>query len=45
VVILDRGQVVLDAPTRVAFAATEQLERAGLRPPQITQLAQDLVDR
>jgi energy-coupling factor transporter ATP-binding protein EcfA2 len=45
VVILDRGQVVLDAPTRVAFAATEQIERAGLRPPQITQLAQSLVDR
>ena len=45
VVILDRGQVVLDAPTRVAFAATEQIERAGLRPPQITQLAQGLVDR
>jgi len=45
VVVLDRGRVVLDAPTRVAFAEAEQMEKAGLKPPQITQLAQRLADR
>lgn len=45
VVVLDGGRVVLDALTRVAFAEAEHMERAGLKPPQITQLAQRLADR
>lgn len=44
VVVLDGGRVVLDALTRVAFAEAEHMERAGLKPPQITQLAQRLAD-
>jgi len=44
VVILHEGELLLDAPTRRAFAQSELLRKAHLRPPQITQLAQALRD-
>jgi energy-coupling factor transport system ATP-binding protein len=44
VVIIDEGRIVLDAPTRVALTEEELMKRAGLKPPQITQMAHGLAD-
>ena len=43
-VIIDEGRIVLDAPTRVALTEEELMKRAGLKPPQITQMAHGLAD-
>lgn len=40
--ILDRGTLLLDAPLRQAFHATEALRAASLTPPQAVLLAQTL---
>ncbi|MBC8449301.1 MAG: ATP-binding cassette domain-containing protein [Chloroflexi bacterium] len=42
VVLLQEGQIVLDATPRETFAQGERLRAAGLVPPQITRLAQRL---
>jgi energy-coupling factor transport system ATP-binding protein len=42
VVIMEGGQVLLDAPTREAFLAEEELNASSLRPPQVTVLGKAL---
>ena len=42
VVVLCKGKVLLDAPTKEVFSQTEKLKRTFLAPPQITQLGQTL---
>ncbi len=42
VIVLSRGQVLLDAPTREVFYHPEQLIKTNLFPPQIAQLTQQL---
>jgi len=42
VVIMEGGRVALDAPTREAFLAKDELEASSLRPPQVTVLGQKL---
>jgi energy-coupling factor transport system ATP-binding protein len=42
VVIMEGGRVLLDAPTREAFLADDELETSSLRPPQITVLGKAL---
>jgi energy-coupling factor transport system ATP-binding protein len=42
VVIMEGGSVLLDAPTREAFLADDDLETSSLRPPQITMLGKAL---
>jgi energy-coupling factor transport system ATP-binding protein len=44
-VVLSRGKVVMDGPTREVFANPEALLKAQVKPPQITRLAQALSDR
>lgn len=44
-VVLTRGKVVMDGPTREVFANPEVLAEAQVKPPQITRLAQALEDR
>lgn len=44
-IVLCRGEILLDGPTREVFAQTEILEQTFIRPPQITQLAQRLAAR
>ncbi len=44
-VVLTRGKVVMDGPTREVFANPEVLAQAQVKPPQITRLAQALGDR
>jgi energy-coupling factor transport system ATP-binding protein len=41
-VVLGKGQVLMDAPTRDVFAEAELLAKTFVKPPQITQLAQAL---
>ena len=41
-VVLGKGQVLMDAPTREVFAEPELLARTFVKPPQITRLAQSL---
>jgi len=43
-VVLSRGQVLLDGPTREVFARPDALAQAQVKPPQITRLAQALGD-
>jgi cobalt transport protein ATP-binding subunit len=42
VVIMEGGRVLLDAPTREAFLAEEELDASSLRPPQVTVLGKAL---
>ena len=42
VVIMEGGRVLLDAPTREAFLAEEELNASSLRPPQVTVLGKAL---
>ncbi|MFH1243589.1 MAG: energy-coupling factor transporter ATPase [Pseudomonadota bacterium] len=44
VVMLDEGRIVLDAPIRMALAKAELMKRAGLKLPQITQMAHGLAN-
>jgi energy-coupling factor transporter ATP-binding protein EcfA2 len=41
-IVLHRGQVALDGPTREVFAAEERLAASGLRSPEIVQLSRSL---
>lgn len=40
VVVLAKGQVLMDGPTRDVFAEPEMLAKTFVKPPQITRLAQ-----
>ncbi len=42
VVIMSEGTVLLDAPTREAFLAEDELAASSLRPPQVTALGRAL---
>lgn len=42
VVVMDRGRVVLEGPTRQVFADAERLRALGLDAPPVTRLAQAL---
>jgi energy-coupling factor transport system ATP-binding protein len=39
IVVLDRGQIVLQGPPEEAFGRVEELTALGLRPPQVTEFA------
>ena len=41
-IVLHRGQVVLDGPIREVFAAEERLAACGLWSPEIVQLSRSL---
>jgi energy-coupling factor transport system ATP-binding protein len=41
VLVISKGRLVLDAPTRQAFAQTDVLLKAGVNPPVITRLFLD----
>jgi len=43
--LLDAGRLVLDAPPRDFCAQRDILTRCGVRPPQVTELAWQLMDR
>jgi energy-coupling factor transport system ATP-binding protein len=43
-VVMYEGNILLDSPTNECFTQIENLEKAFLRPPQITRLAQKLKD-
>lgn len=42
VIVMHQGKILLDAPSRSAFAQTETLHRAAIAPPQIVRLSQCL---
>jgi energy-coupling factor transporter ATP-binding protein EcfA2 len=42
IVVMQEGRVLLDAPTRSAFAREDILRRAAIIPPQVTRLSQRL---
>lgn len=44
-VLLHDGEILLDAPPREFCAERETLSRAGIHPPQVTELAWRLIDR
>lgn len=39
VLVLDRGRIVMDGPPESVLTSVEQLHRLGLRPPQVSELA------
>jgi energy-coupling factor transport system ATP-binding protein len=43
-VVMKDGGILLDGPPASVFRSRDILEKASLRPPQITQLAQSLTD-
>ncbi len=43
-VVMADGEILMDAPTRKVFEEAEVLERAFIKPPQITLLADALAD-
>ena len=43
-VLMDQGRIVLDAPTRLALQQSDVFQAAGIRLPQVTQLAQTLTE-
>lgn len=45
VVVMDQGKVVLTGPPAEIFCQVEQLERIGVRTPQVTELAYQLEQR
>ena len=44
VIVMNEGQVLLDGTPREVFSKHEELKKASLKPPQITQLAVALKD-
>ena len=42
VIVLQEGEILVDTSTREAFSTRSVLEKASLKPPQITVLAQEL---
>jgi len=42
VIVMHQGRILLDAPTRSAFAQTDVLRKAAIIPPQIVRLSQCL---
>jgi energy-coupling factor transport system ATP-binding protein len=42
VVVMDRGRVLMDGPTREVFASAEELHAIGLGIPEVTALAREL---
>lgn len=44
VLVLDRGAIVMEGPPDSVLTSVEQLHRLGLRPPQVSELA-DCLDR
>jgi energy-coupling factor transport system ATP-binding protein len=44
VIVLSKGKILADGPTRAIFSQPELLKKSFLTPPQITQLSQRLVD-
>ncbi|MEM4723950.1 MAG: energy-coupling factor transporter ATPase [Candidatus Hadarchaeum sp.] len=45
VLVMNRGEIIADGPTREVFSRPEKLLEADIKPPQITQLGQKLADR
>jgi len=45
VVVMDRGRIVMDGPTREIFARADELRAIGLGIPAVTALARDLRSR
>ncbi len=45
VIVIDGGEILIDAPTRTVFKNTELLKNAGLDVPQVTLLAQRLREK
>lgn len=45
VVVMDRGRIVMDGPTREVFARADELHAIGLGIPEVTALAGDLRTR
>jgi len=45
VVVMDRGRVVMDGPTREIFARADELRAIGLGIPAVTTLVRDLRNR
>lgn len=43
VVVMGRGEILLDGPTQDVFRGVEQLERAGIRPPEVYELTRILM--
>jgi cobalt transport protein ATP-binding subunit len=43
-VVVSDGQILADGPTRQVLSDTARLQRAFLRPPQVTRVAQRLMD-
>ncbi|MEM2514535.1 MAG: hypothetical protein QXU81_09525, partial [Candidatus Bathyarchaeia archaeon] len=44
VILMARGEILIDGPTKVVFSKPEILEKASIKPPQITRLCQMLED-
>jgi energy-coupling factor transport system ATP-binding protein len=44
VIVMAQGRVLLDGPTRWVFSQEETLQKAYIRPPEITQLVGKLND-
>lgn len=40
IIVMQKGRIILDAPTRAAFSQTETLRQAAIIPPQIVRLSQ-----
>lgn len=43
VVVMARGQVVIDGPTQDVFRETERLAQAAIKPPEVYELARTLI--
>jgi energy-coupling factor transport system ATP-binding protein len=43
-IVLGKGKIFMDGPTRQVFSHPEVLQKVNILPPQITQLAQELGD-
>ena len=43
-IVLNNGELILDAPTREVFSKKDVLKESSIAPPQITQLANMLKD-
>jgi energy-coupling factor transport system ATP-binding protein len=44
IIVLSKGKILADGPTRAIFSQPELLKKSFLAPPQITQLSQRLID-
>ena len=45
VMVMDKGQILMDAPTREVLAKVDFLQELGIYPPQVTQTAHALQQR